>query len=100
MERLQEVKTSAMEEPTDTEAASHPVVHRATVTGHHGRHNGHVQIVGAACRVQQRHKIPTLFDIGATVNIGLQTRVSRMVYFLWLGSEGGSSIDTVRLSGT
>lgn len=70
-----------MEESTDTEATSHPVIHRATVTGHYGRHNGHVQILGAARRVQHRYKIRTIFDIGATVNTGLQTRVSRMVNF-------------------
>lgn len=89
VERLQEVKTSAMEESTDTEATSHPVVHRATVTGHHGGHNGHVQVVGAARRVQHRHKIRTLSDIGATVNTGLQTRVSRLVYFLVVLMGGG-----------
>jgi len=99
VERLQEVKTSAMEESTDTKATSHPVIHRATVTGHHGRHNGHVQIVGAARRVQHRHKIPTLFDIGATVNTGLQTRVSHVVYFLVVVMGGGGSSRLVRFLG-
>jgi len=80
VERLQEVKTPAMEESTDTEATSHPVVHRNSVAGHHGRYNGHVQVVGAARRVQHRHEIRTLPHNGATVNTGLQTRVSRVVY--------------------
>lgn len=82
MERLQEVKTSTMEESTDTETTSHPVVHRATVTGHHGVRDGHVQIVGTAGRVQQCHQIRTVFHIGTTINIGIQTRVSRMFFFV------------------
>jgi len=83
VERLQEVKTSAMEESTDTEATSHPVVHRTTVAGHHGGHDGHVQIVGAARRVQHPYKIRTLSHIDTTVNTGLQTRVSRVVQFFF-----------------
>lgn len=71
-----------MEESTDTEATPYPVVHRDTVTGHHGRYNGYVQIVGAAGRVQQRHQIRTISHISATINIGIQTRVSRMSFFV------------------
>jgi len=73
-----------MEEFTDTEATSHPVVYRTSVAGHHGCHDGSVQIVGAARRVQHPHKIRTLSHIGATVNIGLQTRVSHVVKFFFL----------------
>lgn len=70
-----------MEEPVDTEATPHSVVHRATVTGHHGVRDGHVQVVGAARRVQHRHQIPVVYHTGTTVNNGLQTQVSRAGFF-------------------
>lgn len=47
MERLQETKTSTMEEFTDTEETSHPVVYRTAVAGHHGVRDGLVQVLGA-----------------------------------------------------
>lgn len=57
MERLQKTQTPTMEEFADTEETSHSVIRRTPVAGHHGVRNGIVPIVGATCRVQQRHKI-------------------------------------------
>lgn len=77
VERLQETKTSAMEESTDTEETSRPVVDRAAVAGHHGVRDGLFQVDGTARRVQHRHQVQTVFHFGATVDFRLQTRVSR-----------------------
>lgn len=60
MERFQEIKTPAMEEFTDTEETSHPVVHRTPVTGNNGMYNGIVQIMGGSYRTQRSHQIYTI----------------------------------------
>lgn len=69
MERLQETKTSDMEEPADPEKTPHPVVHRAPVAGHHGVRDGHVQVVGAADRVQRCDQIRAVPHHGAAADL-------------------------------
>lgn len=65
-----------MEEFADPEEAPHPVVHRTAVARHHGVRDGHVQVLGATRRVQQRLPIRSVQHIGAAVDIGIQERVS------------------------
>lgn len=66
-----------MEESADPEEAPHPVANRTPVAGHHGVRDGHVQVVGAACRVQHGYQIRTVSHIGAAADNWLQTQVSR-----------------------
>lgn len=77
-ETFQKIKTSDMEESADPEEAPHPVANRTPVAGHHGVRDGHVQVVGAARRVQHGHQIRTVSHFGAAADNGLQTQVSRV----------------------
>lgn len=65
-----------MEESADTKEASHPVVHRTAVAGHHGVRDGLFQVDGAANQLQHRYQIPGISHYGAVVDFGLHIRVS------------------------
>lgn len=71
VEGFQETKTPAMEEFTDSEETSHPVVHRAFAAGYNGMYNGFVQIVGGSSRTQRSHQVHTVSHHSAAVNCGL-----------------------------
>lgn len=68
-----------MEEFADPEETPHPVVHRTAVARRHGVRDGHVQVLGATRRVQQRLQIRSVQHIGAAVDIRLQKRVSAVL---------------------